>query len=300
MADIPAEVVKVIDAEIKSKGPPLTRWHNILNALIGAHIAYTADLKVEEVMVHPANRGYLGLNWHRVHALGDKIKRIGAQKKELSKSTCFERLPGPSGDRQDEKNRELIRQADGQLAPWTGKERMCSVASGHTTAFCRAALAGCQTKIETLKDSSGSINLNELHKDNEFKKMLTEGWTWTVIPARVELKWPILPSIAEQALNVTNNVANVQTELEVACHMAQMVHHMGEQHWETAVQDVQATAPGCSEYVDLIAKYTRLYGGGEQAPMIKFLDEFAKQFAGTRGPPAKNGWGCCLFSCSAF
>ena len=45
--------------------------------------------------------------------------------------------------------------------------------------------------------------------------MSEEGWEWEVVPRKVERAYPTFPSLAEQALNATNNVSNNQSELEV-------------------------------------------------------------------------------------
>ncbi len=38
---------------------------------------------------------------------------------------------------------------------------------------------------------------------------------------------------------------------------------------------------GGKAYIDLIVEYVQLYGGGANAPMIRFLDQFAKVYSGS-------------------
>ena len=107
------------------------------------------------------------------------------------------------------------------LAPLSGKERFCSVSTGHTVAFCRATSARCITPEGDLKDDDGRLDPVALtEKDESFREMVLKGWTWTVIPSSVEDRWPEIPELFQQSFNAKNNVAAKSTELEAACLMA--------------------------------------------------------------------------------
>ena len=44
------------------------------------------------------------------------------------------------------------------------------------------------------------------------------------------------------------------------------------------VEAARASNPACRGYMDVIGRYVELYGGGPGAPMVKYMDEFAKGF----------------------
>ena len=56
-------------------------------------------------------------------------------------------------------NVKVISASKGMLAPVTGKERLRTLGTGHASAFCKAANAGCRTPISYLQDAAGRINL---------------------------------------------------------------------------------------------------------------------------------------------
>ena len=74
-----------------------------------------------------------------------------------------------------------MRNSKGMLADVNGSERVLSVGTGHTAAFCRAANAGCKTNISSIKDNAGVIDLARLKRQPGFKQMLEIGWDWTVL-----------------------------------------------------------------------------------------------------------------------
>ena len=132
---------------------------------------------------HPKNRGGLGLSWHNVHRNGQRIVNIGARKDRLVDSVAFEmQQQGTERDQQIEFNHELFRKANGLLAPPSGNERFLTVGGGHTTAFCRAAKAGCRTSQPGIADQDGKLNVHQLCKDSVLAEMINDGWSWTIIP----------------------------------------------------------------------------------------------------------------------
>ena len=94
---------------------------------------YNMIYEVKEVhprffLVHIANRDYLMMNPKNAHVRGAQIKASGADLGQLTNAYCIE-LP-ESGKRRDEhieKNRTLIKQAEGLLAPVNGRERYVTV-----------------------------------------------------------------------------------------------------------------------------------------------------------------------------
>ena len=57
-----------------SKGGALTKWNKIVTILRQHNISYKRLLRNVEVIVHPRNRGGLGVNAHNVHKNSAAIK----------------------------------------------------------------------------------------------------------------------------------------------------------------------------------------------------------------------------------
>ena len=87
---------------------------------------------------------------------------------------------------QIEANNKVIVASKGLLAPITGKERHLTLGTGHCTAFCKAANAGCRTPISYIRDAVGNINLPFLKMQRQYKTMLEKGWEFTQLPWQVE------------------------------------------------------------------------------------------------------------------
>ncbi len=156
---ITQQLVNTVQAIIDGPGGSLTKWKRVMAELHKVNIPYTQHLSIFEVMVHPENRGGLGLNTFNVHENLRTIKEIGADREAVHRATCFEMVPvGPDREAQIAFNNQLIERSSGQLAPLSGKERVCSVACSHFTAGCRAAEGACLTPESSLADSDGRLN----------------------------------------------------------------------------------------------------------------------------------------------
>jgi hypothetical protein len=174
-------------------------------------------------------------------------------------------------------NRNLVSLSKGLLAPVTGHERYMTVSCGHTTQFVKAVLAKCVNPEGTAlgQEFAGS--------DANLAQMLKKGWSWTILPYTVQIKYPKLAFLAQQALNSTNNSSNQVSELEAAVSLHEFVSTG--LTWEAAKVAVAACNPPCLEYVDVILKYTQKFSGGDGGPMLRYLDKFAKHY----GPNKKVG-----------
>ena len=90
------------------------------------------------MLVHPRNRGGLGINAFNSHITGGKIVRVGADLDELRKATVIEMSHDESErELQFAFNKRLIARSKGLLAPVRGHERFLTVACSHTVVFCR-------------------------------------------------------------------------------------------------------------------------------------------------------------------
>ena len=177
ISDECALAVEVVLAKNTDEIGALTQWNEVIETLFQYKIAYKIILHPDFLFVHKENRGGLGLNAFNVHGNMSRIHRIGADASMLTSSTCFE-IPKNKKQRsvQVDFNLELIKYADGFIAPPTGRERFLSVGSGHFVAGCRAINHGCRTPEARLKDETGKMNSARLwDKRPVLKQLCTVG-----------------------------------------------------------------------------------------------------------------------------
>ena len=188
--------------------------HAILKVLSDHNVSYKKKAHPDMVMVHPTYRCGLGINAFNAHRNMRNIKQVGGDLNKLLKSVATEISTEPEKQAvQIEFNEKLIKQSAELLAQLTGRERLMSLSSGHTVAGCRACIHGCRTSEEELKlnKSSGRLDAAALSaKDSALREMFYVGWEWTVIPAKVEDMFTMLPDIVQMAYSLT-----VVQELEV-------------------------------------------------------------------------------------
>ena len=236
-------------------------------------------------MTHPKNRGGLMLSPHNAHRNGGKIHSGGADKSQLVNAYCIElSTAGSMRVKAIEANQNLIKRAGGLLAPVNGTERFLSLGCGHTVGWCKQIHVGGKTtqlnKKLALED--GTIDYQKVTKNPIMKEMVEIGWSWTVIPAEMDDKFPVFASIAQGALNIANNVSTQVGELETAVSLADLASDPSFQEvkgWQdAAVQSVTDTGVACASYAKAIMEFVEVHGGGPSAPTVRFMDSVAKQF----------------------
>ena len=282
---VSAECRNLVDEQIAERDTGIvSRWNGIISILLEHNVAYEVPvIHVDELFTHPKNRGGLGLNQHNVQKNITDIATVGADKSKLAHACAFEMstVPGRRG-KQLHFNLNLIEQANGKLAPATGKERYLTISTGHTAAGCQAINYGCNSKAAKITDATGKLSFDmATKKDKVLKGMLVTGWAFVIIPAIVEEIWPSLPALGQQALNATSAIVAECGELEVAATIADYAANTNtaeDADWSEFVEDAKASSPPCRDYIDTIGRYTQLYGGGQGAPIIRYLDVLAKKY----------------------
>ena len=115
------EVVEAIDKIVLQDTTQvgiLTIMTELLDYLSRNNISYSMPVHSDLILVHPENRGRLGINAHNCHRNMKNIVAIGANRKLLNMSVAFE-LSGKSDDRwlEIDFNKRLVEGAKGLLAP---------------------------------------------------------------------------------------------------------------------------------------------------------------------------------------
>ena len=159
----------------------LTRLEIACNLLREMNLLQELDVHPNQVLCHPCNRSGLGLNPHNAHRTGAKVQSIGADRKQLDTYLFTMPPAGAVAAKHIKFNEDLVRIADGMLAPVNGHELYTSVAGGHFEAFCKAAIAGCKTNQKNIMDDQGKIDVGKLKKDFVFKRLLEKGLKCTII-----------------------------------------------------------------------------------------------------------------------
>ena len=92
--------------------------------------------------------------------------------------------------------------------------------------------------------------------------------------------FPAFAHIAQMALNTANHVSIAVGEFEIAVTLSACADDPGkEKGWEAlAVENVISLCVPCAHYAHVILNFCSLYGGGAGAPLIRFMDNVAKQF----------------------
>ena len=236
-------------------------------------------------LTHVKNRGGLLLSPHNSHHNAALIKAAGADLSQLSNAWAVEIAPsGANRQKVLEKNKEVIRRANGLLAEVTGQERFASLGCGHTVAFCKHARAGGRTTEKSLMASdSDQIDLHKLCSNKVFAEMINEGWSWNIVEAWVDEEFPQFAEVAERALNTRNHIHNVIGEIEACTTLSQTMNDPGMiavENWKKlTVENLVSLCVPCASYGMTLLEYIIQYGNGPDAPMIRFVDAVAKQFA---------------------
>ena len=235
-------------------------------------------------LTHMANRGGLMLSPHNAHRNATRLYLSkAADKKQLVNAVCFElAASGKTRELHLQANERLISRSNEYLAPMTGDERYVTVGCGHTVAFCKVAAINGKTPSVDLQDSAGNIDPHKIAQHEVFGSMVNDGWDWLVINSKVDEDHPTFAKVAQKALNVSNHVASEMSELETAKILADNAADRGLtslDNWKTlALENVRALSVPCAAYAQHILEFVQYFAGGENAPLVTFLDDVAKHF----------------------
>ena len=282
---LPALFCEEFGKLIRAQQSANEHFQSLMACLRSHNLAYSIDkVAPKHFLTHPKNRGGLMLSPHNVHRNAARIHQAGADRSQLTNAVCIE--IAPSGNMRDEqlsKNRALIDRSAGLLAPINGSERYLTLGCGHTVAFCKTAAAGGPTSQKVLQTGDGGlIDVRKVCANSEFSKMIKDGWAWEIVPHAVDAAYPEFAIIAQKALNTQNHIGTEVGELE-AC--MTLVGSLGDHgfkqlpNWrELAVQEVQSLNIPSAQYCNTLLEFVLNYGGGDDAPMICFMDAVAKEF----------------------
>ena len=127
-------------------------------------------------------------------------------------------------------------------------------------------------------DEQGNIVPDLVKKDARMAAVLDQGFKWLVFPWQVEETWPLLPDLCQRALNSSHSVTNKSNELAVMAAIVDMESRRSGGSYNDVLETLKLSGPVCLPYLDMVGSFACVNAGGPGAPLIHFLDRFAKKF----------------------
>ena len=214
---------------LQGKKPTNEVFQECMKVLKDHKVSYTVVAKPACFLVHKENRGRLMLSPHNAHRNCLSIHKVGADMTQLINAVAME-LPASGRWRNEQfsANERLVKAAAGLLPSINNEERYTTLGCGHTAAICKlAGQDNPKTPIAELRDEHGNLKVAMLKKNPQFKIMIEDGWTWTIIPALVDELFPAFAKLAMKALNTSNHVGIAQGELETQLQLSDLVDDNG-------------------------------------------------------------------------
>ena len=262
------EIQKAVDEILGEEVlPVLSKVDKLVGCLSCNGLAYKQAVKPSDLLVHPANRGGALVNPTEVWQKGQRMLHVGVQPAMLSTGAyCFE-LSNVKDQRQKQiqLNVDLVASSNGALAPVNGNERFLSVATTHTSAFCKAVEMGCK--------ENPTAPATDIKCDPGLVAVCAQGWPHVVFKSEVEENWPALPAWIQLSMNAQNASFKQVNEVEAASLMSTFMNH-GDT-LAAALAKVKEADPQCKASLETIAYYVSRYGGGHGQALVSFLSSFS-------------------------
>ncbi|CAL1152341.1 unnamed protein product [Cladocopium goreaui] len=241
-----------------------------------AGMVWSSKVKPNQVLVHPQNRSGQMCNPHDVLQKGLAISEVGWELAKVRSPVGVQIGSGAQRDAIFDANQRLHDQSGGIMAKPSGQENIASISASHTTAFLRCVENGCK-----LPDDTSIEQL--LHQGDDLQTMISDGWLWTVVSAKVEEEVPAVLSVLQQAYNCDHSIAKAPNELEVALSIATFYRMQpeGQKDLKKAVAQAAASVPPCKAYIKSVGDFVANFAGGESFELLKYLDYIGKHFGGT-------------------
>ena len=212
----------------------VTILEKIIQLLLQVGLAVYLVLPPEQVGIHPRNRYGVGVIVHNLHKLGASIYQMGFSFLACKDAICIE----DGDDRLSAKNTVRI-QANSEMLPKQKEAEIVagSVANTHTNQFLVMAIQGTKTNQEILSSPAtpGHIDSTKMRNQEQLGKAMSEGIPWLMIKAQAVRLYPTLPDLIQQARQVTGQVQNRETQVELLVSIAGIQQAMGEHiDWDKA------------------------------------------------------------------
>ena len=155
--------------------------------------------------------------------------------------------------------------------------------------FCRACIAACPSDQETVSDN-GKLTLQRLSPD--FRQAVENGWEWLVLSAEVDdggcsaaLAGLLRAGSHECSPRGCKNGwrAGARHGDGDPGKVARRAKLSLTIDWDVVQAEVAATVPDASpQTVAACGLFCRFYGGGSEAPLLKFLHDFSRKYGASK------------------
>ncbi|CAE7725702.1 unnamed protein product [Symbiodinium sp. CCMP2592] len=172
---------KYVKKAIMEGDMPLnSKTEAILAVLEHAGLASKQRLLPRHPLIHPVNRSQSMLSYHDVWSKGQAMSLVGFNVKVVEGTTIAFAISTEPEKRamQLAKNKALIENAKGHLAPMTGSEGFLTIGGSHTVAYLRCIENGV---------AGPSAESSTHPKSDAIWRAISDGWTWVTTSSAVEV-----------------------------------------------------------------------------------------------------------------
>ncbi|CAE7426244.1 unnamed protein product [Symbiodinium sp. CCMP2592] len=265
---VPESIVFEVQTIMDGEMPLNSKTEAILACLENAGLASKQRLLPRHLLIHPDNRSQSMLSYHDVWSKRLAMSMVGFNIKLVEGTTIAFTMSTEPEKRamQLAKNKALIDNAMGHLAPMNGSEGYLTIGGSHTVAYLRCIENGV---------TGPSAESSTHPKSDAIWRAISDGWTWVTISSAVEDAIPILPSFLQSSLNSANSIQKNVSELEVAmllatCFAKGMTLAQAVKHAEHASQLCRTSISAIGTYV------MKFSGHAGSFPILHFLSNFSK------------------------
>ena len=269
MLSISNRVAGLIDEASRNKAKLVTVVDQILSLLADNDLSYRMKIPPQQLGTHPKNRNGYGVSGPEVHQLGWDIFSVGFSASATSHAVCIE----DNQHRAIERYNMAMCTADEKLSqPKDGQVRYGTLSCGHTNQWLNCILAEVPTDITSLQDDRGRISASKLSSDTQLSEALKSGIEWLVLKAQVEVSFPQLPDLIQEAKNMIGTAQRPESEVQLLLKISQhaLQYPIGE-HVDWKRIAFIAQTPSCKHDCAALAQFASRWGGHD---LMKELMQF--------------------------
>ena len=235
--------------------------------------------------VHPDNRYGDGVVPSDVIGLISDIFGHGASKSALQDPTACE-MPPPGHPRAEEFlkfNNAVIAGSGGQLPEYEGELIGVTVTCGHTSMGNRCWQAGSPSDDERFT-LDGRLSLERLREiQPSYAEMVDDGIEYDFIRWPVEIVFPFIPKLFQEAGNAGQQIARCESRLEVMLKIREVAArnaklNNGDPKWDRVEREAKrGGSPFLPEMPHLVSFVKNLAGGLNDPFLLYELRDFSRQ-----------------------
>lgn len=242
-----------------------SKLDKIVEVLKAHSLAWVATLTPDLLLTHPENRGGTMCNPFDCHFKGEKILTTGLKAALLpANSVAIEMFT--------ESQYKAVANSEEQGSLSQLSEHACP-SEWQRKVFDPGMLTFCSVLQGLARPSSEPSRRKAAHLPLELESVTQNGWQWCVISCRVEEALPGFPRFCQLSLNSSNTTALASTELQTMLQIAKLLE--GGVSVQNALMSVKAGEPACGPYLQDVAHYVMMFGGGPTMPLLRHLHAFS-------------------------